>query len=513
MRQPRDVSTPELESSRQDSQLIARQGAVSLFGSATSAIMGFILTVVLARTLGDVGSGVVLQAVAVFTIVLSLARAGMDSAAVWIMPRLVVHNPDQIRSALGTMFFVTALSSTVCAIGIAILSPSLARGGDLYSGEVVRAVTLAGWFLPAGALLLVALAATRGLGGIIPYLSVGSIGLPVVRPIIVWLVATAGGSFVAVTVAWAAPLPVALIAAAVILRVQIRKHERAAAVRGSWRPRPALWRSIVNYALPRTVSAGLEQSLIWLDVIMVGVIAGSAAAGIYGGASRFVAAGLIIDTALRIVVSTRFSTLLFEKKHTEVEALYRVAATLLVLFGTPVYLLLAVFAPVVLSWLGPGFNQGATALVILCVGATLAFTAGNIQSVLLMSGRSGWAAINKGIVLLVNVAGNLVLIPLIGITGAALSWAFCMLLDATLATIEVRRFLGIRMGVGAIAYALLVALATFGVPAITLRIMLGDTAQALFLSIASGSILFIGWCALDRKRLHLHDFRIITRRH
>lgn len=513
MGQPSEVSKSDLESRAQDSRLIARQGAASFVGSATSAIMGFVLTVVLARTLGDAGSGVVLQAIAVFTIVLSLARAGMDSAALWIMPRLVAHDPGRIRSALGTMFFVTALSSSVCALAIAIVAPALMLGDDAHSSEVVRAVTVAGWFLPAGALLLVALAVTRGLGGIIPFVSVGSIGLPVVRPIVVWLVATAGGSFVAVTLAWAAPLPFALIAALIIVRFQVGRHERAADVRGSWRPVPALRRSILNYALPRTASAGLEQTLIWLDVIMVGVIAGSAAAGVYGGASRFVAAGLIIDTALRIVVSTRFSTLLFEKKYTEVEALYRLTATLLVLFGTPAYLILAVFAPVVLSWLGPGFEQGATALVILCVGATLAFTAGNIQSVLLMSGRSGWAAINKGVVLLVNVAGNLVLIPLIGITGAAISWAFCMLLDAALATIEVRRFLGIRMGVGAITYALVVPLVTFGVPAITLRMTLGETVLALFLAIIGGSILFAGWCMLDRKRLHLHDFRLLARRH
>ena len=512
MGQPGDVSASELESRAQDSRLIARQGVASFLGSATSAIMGFILIVVLARTLGDVGSGVVLQAIAVFTIVLSLARAGMDSAAVWIMPRLVAHDPVRIRSALGTMFFVTAISSSVCAVATALLAPGFALSGDSHSDEVVRAVTVAGWFLPAGALLLVALAVTRGLGGIVPYMGVGSVGLPVVRSIVVWLAATAGGSFVAVTLAWAAPLPVALIAVLIIVRFQVRRHERAAETRGSWRPIAALRQSILSYALPRTVSAGLEQTLIWLDVIMVGVIAGSAAAGVYGGASRFVAAGLVIDTALRIVVSTRFSTLLFEKKLVEVEALYRVAATFLVLFGTPIYLLLAVFAPIVLSWLGPGFEQGSTALVILCVGATLAFTAGNIHSVLLMSGRSGWAAINKGVVLLVNVAGNLVLIPLIGITGAALSWAFCMLLDATLAVIEVRRFLGIRMGIGTIAYALLVPVVTFGAPAITLRLTIGATFLALVLAAAVGAILFVGWCALDRKRLHLHDLRIITRR-
>ncbi|WP_082716669.1 flippase [Microterricola viridarii] len=502
---PPDLSAP-------DTRRLAREGTASLLGSAISATMGFALIVVLARTLGDAGAGVVLQTIAVFTIVLSLARAGMDSAAVWIMPRLASHNPAAIRGTLTSMLLITAVLSTVCGALTVALAPQLAQLGDSHASDVADAVALVGWFLPAGALVLVALAATRGLGGIVPYVSVGSIGLPVIRPIAVWAVAIAGGSYASVALAWAAPLPLALVAAAFVLRVQVARHERTAGVRGSWRVDPAIRRSVVAYALPRTLSAGMEQSLIWLDVLIVGIIAGSAAAGIYGGASRFIAAGLIIDTALRIVVATRFSSLLFQEKYGEVQALYRIAARWLVLLSAPIYVVLAVFAPVVLGWLGPEFEQGSTALAILCVGAILTCTTGNIQSVLLMSGRSGWAAFNKAVVLALNVGGNLILIPLIGVNGAAITWAFSMLVDAVLAVIEVRHFIGIRMEFGTIAYALLIALTTFGIPAIAFRLSLGATLPALALSLAVSALLFVGWCALDRDRLQLRDFALLARR-
>ena len=494
------------------SRKLAGESAAGFLGSATSALMGFFLTVVLARVLGDAGSGVVLQAVAVYTIVLSLARAGMDSVAVWIMPRLSAYEPSRIRGTLALMFLVTAVSGTVFAIATIALAPAFALSGDRHATDVAEAVAAAGWFLPAGALLLLALAATRGLGGILPYVSVGSIGLPTVRPLAVWLVAITGGSLVAVTVAWAAPVVIALVAALVVLRVQVGRHESALDVRGAWRVDPALRRSILTYALPRALSAGLEQSIIWLGIIIVGFLAGSASAGIYGGASRFVAAGLIVDTALRMVVSTRFSTLLFAKKIAEVEDLYRTAAIWLVLFSTPVYLVLAVFAPVALRLLGPGFDEGSGALVILCIGAVLTFTAGNIHSVLLMSGRSGWAAFNKAVVLGINVVGNLILVPLIGITGAAISWALSMLIDASLAAFEVRRFIGIRIWAPTIAYALVVPIVAFGTPALALRLTLGDTMPALVLTIAIGALLFTVWCALDRKRLRLNDLARLTRR-
>lgn len=491
---------------------LARGALVSFAGAATSAVLGFILTVVLARTLGDAGSGVVLQAIAVFTIVLSLARAGMDSAAVWILPRLAAHDPSRIRGTLVVMLVGALSSGALLGAATITLAPSFALTGDSHAQEVVRAVAVAGWFVPVGALLLVGLGATRGLGGMMPYIAVGSIGLPLARPIVVWIVAVTGGSFAAVTLAWAAPLPVALIAAAMVLRSQVRRHERAAGTRGTWRPDPALRRRVVAYAIPRTLSAGLEQSVIWLDVILVGILAGSAAAGVYGGASRFVAAGLVIDTAIRILVATRFSTLLFQEKFAELEALYRAATTWLILFGTPIYLLLAAFAPVVLGLLGPGFEQGATALVILCVGGILTFTTGNIQSVLLMSGRSGWAAFNKTIVLVVNVCGNLLLVPLIGLSGAAVSWALSMLIDAALATAQVRHFLGVRVDIRTVAYALLVPVVTVGIPAVTLRLAFGPTLTGLVVAIPVCVGLFLGWCALDRTRLHLRDLNLLARR-
>jgi len=499
------VSDVTVAVSEAGSRKLAREGAAGFLGAAASAFLGFVLTVVLARVLGDAGSGIVLQAIAVFTIVLSLARGGMDSAAVWIMPRLSADDPARIRGTLAMMFRLTAVSATVCAIAVITLAPMFALSGDRHAADVARAITTAGWFLPAGALMLLALAATRGLGGVLPYVGVGSIAMPAIRTGGVWLVAIAGGSLVAVTVAWAAPVLIALAAALVVLGFQVKRHENAAGLRGAWRVTPALRTSVVRYALPRVLSAGLEQSILWLGILIVGFLAGSASAGVYGGASRLVAAGFIVDTALRIVVSTRFSALLFAGKIADVERLYRTAAIWLVLISTPVYVILAAFAPVVLRMLGPDFEQGSGVLMILCAGAVLTFTAGNIHSVLLMSGRSGWAAFNKAVVLVVNVVGNVVLVPLIGINGAAISWALSMLIDAMLAAVEVRRFIGIRIWAPSIAYALCVPILTFGVPALIFLRTVGATMPALLLTLGTGAALFVTWCSVERRRLQLAD--------
>lgn len=117
------------------------------------------------------------------------------------------------------------------------------------------------------------------------------------------------------------------------------------------------------------------------------------AAGIYGGASRFIQAGLLVDAALRVIVGPKASMLLHSGDQEQVRDLHRTITVWLVLFFTPIYVLLAAFSPVFLSLLGPGFVVGSTTLVILCAGAILTFQAGPIHSLLLMSGRSGYAAL------------------------------------------------------------------------------------------------------------------------
>jgi O-antigen/teichoic acid export membrane protein len=493
-----------------EQRALARGGIPSFIGAAASAVLGFLLTVALARLLGESGTGIVLQGIAVFTIALSLGRAGMDSTAIWLLPRLAESAPEQLRGTL-TFLALVALIAGCAAAGAVMLLASNLGGAGASSNELAEVLVAIAWFLPVAAVLLVVLSATRALGGVLPYVAVGNLALPAARLALVAAIAAIGGSLAAVGLAWTAPLPAALAAGAVVLALQLRRHARGLDVRI---PRWVTSRTrarIQRYAAPRMLSAGLEQAVLWLDVLIVGAILGPAAAGIYGGASRFIAAGLIVDTALRVVVSPRFSVLLGAGRIRDAQGLYQTAARWLVLFSTPIYLVLAIHAPVVLGWLGPGFREGATALAILSIGAVITFMAGNIHSVLLMSGRSGWAAFNKVVVLIINVVGNLLLIPVLGINGAAITWAGSMLIDAALATVQVHRLIGVRVDLVGVCYATLVPVLSVGVPALVIRLLWGSNGGTLLLSLAVGAVLFVSWCLLDGRRLQLRNLALVVR--
>lgn len=478
---------------------LARGGALSFLGSGLSAVLGFVLTVFLARSLGDAGVGVVMQAMSVFSIALALSKFGMDSTAIWIMPRLVISQGRSIPGVLTQMICIVLAVSVAALAILQVATPRVWAG----SPEVVDAIRAVAWFLPAGAVMLLLVAALRALGNVRTYVLLGNIALPTLRLpaaiVAVWL----GASLTIISLVWAAPVVLVLVIAAIVLLRYLTPHRLGERPPRDW----GRLTQILRFALPRTASAGMEQAIIWLGVLLVGVLAGSAAAGVYGGASRFVQAGLIIDSAIRVVVSPRFSAMLHIRDKAGVQDLYATAAVWLVLFATPLYLVLAFFAPTALSILGPEFGPGASSLIVLCAGAIVTFLAGNIHSVLLMSGRSGWAALNKLVVLAITVVGSIILIPRIGFLGAAITWAVSMAVDAALAVVQVRKFVGITPQPKQVLLPLGVALGTVGTASALAAALIGTNVTGLVVALVMGGSAFLVACYFLRGKLHLDGLR------
>jgi O-antigen/teichoic acid export membrane protein len=482
----------------------ARGSLVTLVGAGSSAVLGFVFSVLLARSLGATAAGVVLQAVAAFSIALSVARLGLDTTAVWLLPRLMSSERDKVRRALVTLLLPAFLAPLAVTAAWYVVRWILAPEGGL-DPEVYDALSAVAPFLPAASVMTVMLAATRAFGGVVPFNAIGNIAVPGLRPLLVLVVVLVGGGSTAAALGWAVPWLVGALLSVAVLARQVRRA--TSGVGGTWRPDKEIRTRVRRFALPRVLASGLDQSITWLDVVLVGIILGSTAAGVYGSVSRFVSAGALVATSLRIVVAPRFSALLSEGKIKEVEHLYTVTARWILLMGAPAYVVLAVFSPTVLGWLGPGFQDGVRPMVILCLGSLVVLAAGNVQALLLMSGRSAASAVNKAVVLVFNVVGNLVLVPEVGITGAAAVWAASMALDTFLAAWQVKRHIGVSVAVGAITYVALVVALVVAVPSLLVVQLLGQGSWQLVLAVVLGGILLVGYAVLDRHRLELDQLR------
>ncbi len=98
-----------------------------------------------------------------------------------------------------------------------------------------------------------------------------------------------------------------------------------------------------------------------------------------------------------------------------------------------------------LALFGREFTQGYPLLFILIFGVIARASVGPCESLLSMSGNQNICALLYALALIVNVSLNLTLIPLSGLSGAAIATVCAMATEAAALSYAVRKYLGITM--------------------------------------------------------------------
>ena len=105
---------------------------------------------------------------------------------------------------------------------------------------------------------------------------------------------------------------------------------------------------------------------------------------------------------------------------------------------------LLLIGPYILSYFGSEFSNGFLPLLILCIGHLVNILAGPAGNVLCMSGFER-KAFHAGVLgTLVNLLLNLFLIPIYGMTGAAIATAFSFIVWNGLQAYYVKKYIGIK---------------------------------------------------------------------
>lgn len=469
------------------------RGLVTLGGAVIAAVSGLLLAVLVGRTLGTAGAGIFFSIVAFVTILTTVLKLGTDTAQLWRIPRLLSEGrTDRLWPTVRTAVVPTATISAAAAIAVVLAAEPLASllvedTGRFQTPAQLRWSALVVGFL---APMTVLIATTRALGHIGPFVGIHNVGLPIGRLAIVAAALLAGTGGTGAMAAWSIPVVAAMLVAAVLVR-----HQVGALVPADSPPVPSTTRrhadrEFWSFALPRGVTASLEVSLIAANTLLVGVMIGPAAAGVFGALSRFVTTGTMAEQAVRILVAPRFSALLSQHDLEGAGGLYQRTTPLIVAVSWPVFLVIASGAPALLSIFGPGFSAGARALTVLALAMCLSQVAGNVQTVLLMSGHSGLQLANKIVAIVVLLGLNLWLIPRFGLEGAAVAWSLAILTDTLLAMVEVRLVVGVRVLPSGLTPLAVLAVVAFALPTLVATRALAAGVPGLVAAVVVGGLLY-----------------------
>lgn len=480
----------------------ARNGLWGGLGAAVAAAVGLALNLVVARALGPGGSGTFFAAVSLAMVLISLGMLGTDTALLWALPRdRALRGGTRQRWLLRQALTPVGAVAVVTAAVVWTLAPTIGR--QIAHDDVSQAVALVRIMAVAvavGPLVQALVQASRGTGDVLPFVWVQQLGIPLTRlaAISALVVASPGASVDELGWLWVAALPLALPVIAVVVRRRTTPAPAPPAAESG-----ELRRSFWGFAVKRGLGAACSLTLTWLDVLLVAALASPQAAGPYAAASRFATSGQLALQAMRLGIGPQVAAAFAREDLTAVRTLYAVTTRWSVALSWPVFLTLALFPDVLLGWFGPGFERGSTQLTILALAMMVSVAAGNVGTLLLMSGHAGQATLNTAVALATNVTVNLLLIPRIGATGAAVAWAAAIAVENGLGLLAVTRRLHVR-GHGRRFWAVGTTVAVVVVAtALAVRGVMGDTNAALATHVLVAGAILVGVGVVFRDRLDL----------
>lgn len=473
---------------------LGHAAGVNLAAGAVGAVANLLIAALVGRHLGVVGAGYYFLVVAVFMIAANSIELGADTALVRFVSVAHAHGrPDEIRvllrSAVRPVLVAAVLLVVVTAVVVLVTDPRVGVPPWL----LVVASGVAGLL----AMVAVLLGVPRGYGDPVVYAVLQNLLLPLVRLAAIGAAVAVGWGLSGVLAAWLAPVPLALVVAAATALRLVRTSAPPTLLDTT--SRRELGASFWKFSTARGFSACVEIMLEWVDVLLVGILASPAAAGVYAVVTRCLRASEVVQQAARVVVGPQVSVALARGLIDRARDIHGVVTAAMIWVTWPFFIILAVFGDQVLRLFGPGFDEGATSMAILAVAMAVATAGGAVQSILLMGGRSAWQLADKTGALVLNVALNLILIPRWGITGAAIAWAVTIVVDTVIVVLQVHHLMGVRPDRLRVTRAIIHPVVLVALPALAARLILGASAPTMIATTAVLAVVYlaVGWRARD----------------
>jgi len=393
---------------------VAYGAGIVLFGNIFGMGFAFLTRVVPARWLSPSEYGLFALGVTILSATALLGNLGLYEGIARNIPRS--DNPDQVFT---TGLLVAIGFSVTLGGAIILLSPLIAA--RLLGTEFTPILRVVGIGIPLMVVFKVITGGFRGredaVGRVATqnFLMRGSIFALVLIGI------TLGYGAMGATVGWVVGLTITAVGGLSLLEwrngllAPLRDWREAFA--GEVAP-------LVRFSLPLMGAATIWQLLQETDNLFIGYYLQSADLGVYDAAFTLGRLVMLFFWPVGFLLLPVFSNLETAKNQDEINHLYTLITKWMTALTLPVVLFLATFPKLILSTVfTPSFGRGGIALTIIAVTFFTHVVAGANRQTLTALGNS--TAVFKGMIgaLFLNILLNILLIPQLGVEGAALATA------------------------------------------------------------------------------------------
>lgn len=397
-----------------DIMTAAKGGGITFGGNLFEYAGRFVFGIVVARFIGAEQYGVYNLALTPLAILATLALLGLRASMVRYVPMFArQRDEEKLWGTLQVGLGLTLVVSIVLGGGLFILA-ELVANRVFHTPELAPFLRIAGFAVPFTALIDILAAATQGFKQMQYKVYAQDIAVTSIKLVLAVVFLVMGFGTLGVVSAHV----VATVSACVMLLYFLHK------LFSFNRPVLVAQRNVkqmLGFSLPVYFSQIIDVVGGNLGILLLGMLSTTTAVGIFAAAARVSVVGKLFHSSIVAVSQPIVSDLYSKGDQDQLEHFYQVMTKWTFTFNFPLFLIIVIFSGPILSIFGDSFVAGSVVLVILAFGFLIDASTGICGVVINMTGHTWLNIINSILVVALMVTLNILLIPGLGLMGAAIA--------------------------------------------------------------------------------------------
>lgn len=416
---------------------VLKSASTALFIRVFGTLLGFSVSLLVARLLGAEGAGIYFLALSIATIAATIGRIGFDNTVIRFIASHAANNDwKAITQVYRTALKVISLTSILVATILFFSAEWLANVvfEKTFMELPFRLVSIA--VVPL-AFSLIHAECLRGLKKIPASEWLKTVSVSLLTLLLLYPMYHGWGVNGVIAGYVCAVFLTAILAMFFWFKIGLKDAELPQSNKGSAPLKPLLQSS---WPLLGVAMSGLVMQQT--PTVFLGVWGSPADVGVFNIANRLSSLLLFPLMAMITILAPKFAAMYAKKDMLALKTLANNSSRVLTYFAIPVALIIGLNVEWILSLFGAEFTRGAPVLMILLVGVIINAVTGPVANLLMMSGNE---VVVRNTAILSSITTLILcflLIPRYGLIGGAISTSMGIAIQNISLTFLVQRYLG-----------------------------------------------------------------------
>ena len=418
--QPSAAGSAPLSNMEKEVGQIARGAGLGLGGNLVYYFLNFLFAMLVARQIGAQAFGLYTLGVTTVTLLARISVMGLDRG---IVRYVSIKRRAGEQGAVGQVILVGLSfglgASVLVALSLAFFPQfylHLFRWDD--KTDLLTLFPILAWALPAIAMVSISIAGTQAFRTLRYRALVTNTFIPLTKLLVTLaLFLVLGYSALTPTLGFT----LAQITGGILALMVLFRLARCTLTAFTWGWNGSLVSEILRYSFPLLISSVLVYLNGKTEIMVLGMYHKADASGIYNAALRFATLPLMVLTSFNAIFAPVIADLHHRGDIAELDALFKLVTRWVIMVAMPLLVIMVLFAEPLMGLFGKDFAAGVPVLRLLSISTLVNFSTGSVGIILMMSGYSNLVLANSTLTLIIALVMDFLLIPWLGIRGAAIA--------------------------------------------------------------------------------------------